>query len=274
MSNVETGQYTARVQDKTDGKVEAACARESASQHCLNEVASIATPGSSERPDIKSGLFDEKAPLSHFGNVSDDVYRSGRPVGEDGVKQAVEKVWNDSQFDPAEAAKTAIIDLRGAAPGQYFQQNEDEVNAEVKNSEQLGITHARFPMLTHEHQSPQFIQSVLDYIDQQKSQGDRVLIHCFHGTDRTGTIAAAYQLTHDPQMKELLKSNPDEAFKQGLKSMTDNGFSPPLFPELTQSLKDFVSWKHAQLTEHASVNTSKSSQVAEFIEVPSLWRAA
>jgi protein tyrosine/serine phosphatase len=224
------------------------------------------------RPDIESGLFDEKAPISHFDQVAPGVYRSGRPNGEEGVRQAVEKVWGDNQFNAAHAEQTAIIELRGPAKGKFYQANEDEVNREAEYSAQLGITHARFPMQTHDHLKPDFIQSVLDYIDQQKDEGKRVLIHCYHGTDRTGTISAAYEVTHDPQMKSLLQSNPDEAFKQALKTMTDNGFSSASFPELTQSLREFVDFEHRQLAGPASQDSTSDTAAAQYVEIPPIWK--
>lgn len=226
-----------------------------------------------ERQSHYIELFDPNVPLSHFDKVADDVYRSGRPKGMEGVKEAVEKVWGDQQFDPEHARKTTIVELRGASSGSKYQPNEDEVKAEIDNCAELGITHARFPMITKEHQDATFIQSVLDYIDQQKAAGQKVLIHCFRGTDRTGTISAAYELTHNAELEQLVKDNPDEAYKRGLKSMTDNGFSPAHLPNLAQSLKDFVNWKHDKLTEAATTDTSSpSAGSAGVIEMPSLWR--
>jgi protein tyrosine phosphatase (PTP) superfamily phosphohydrolase (DUF442 family) len=249
----------------------------------LNEVASsnfgigkdtgteegIAAHAEQDRPDISSGLFDPKAPLSHFDTIADGVYRSGRPLGEEGVKQAVEKSWGDSQFDPEHASHTTIIDLR-FDEGKFHQSTEDQVNQEAQIEENLGINHHRIPMLTHGIQKPEAIQSALDYIDQRKAAGDRVLIHCYHGTDRTGTIAAAYELSHDPQLMQMVKNDPEKAFEAGLKSMTDNGFSPKLMPELTQSLQDYVNWKHDQLNGSGKQGSAGQEQLA----IPSLWKAA
>lgn len=255
-----------------------------ASQHMLDELAlsefnargttdksaeqSIAS-SKAERPDIASGLFDPNAPISHFDTVANGLYRSGRPLGEEGVKEAVEKVWGDAQFDPEHASHTTIIDLR-ADKGKFYQPTEDAVNAEAQIEGGLGINHHRFPMLTHSLQKPEAIQSTLDYIDQRIADGDRVLIHCFHGTDRTGTIAAAYELTHDPQLEQMLKNDPQEAFKMGLKSMTDNGFSPTNMPELTQSLQNFVDWKHDQMLGAGPQTSAEQQQ----LEIPSIWKQA
>jgi hypothetical protein len=76
---------------------------------------------------------------------------------------------------------------------------------------------------------------------------------------------------------QLVKDNPEEAFKQGLKSMTDNGFSPKLYPELTQSLQAYVNWKSEQMNGHAALDNPTATDTAsaqQFIEVPSLWQKA
>jgi hypothetical protein len=262
-------------QIKTGSNSDAGC-RTEAGKHCLNEIMPIAAdktkPWEAGRPDIESGLFDENAPISHFDKISDGVYRSGRPNGKDGVIAAVEKVWGDEQFDPAHARQTAIVELRGPSKGKYYQPGEDEIHREEAYSAELGIAHVRFPMQTHDRPDPTFIQSVLDYVDQQNADGKKVLIHCYHGTDRTGTIAASYQLTHDPELIQLVKNNPDAAYERGIKSMKDNGFSPKMFPELAQGLNEFVEYKHAQLTGQSDRANANEVASARYLEIPSLWQ--
>ena len=223
-----------------------------------------------DRPDVSSGLFDENAPISHFDRVADGVYRSGRPRGEEGIKEAVEKVWGDQQFNPDHARQTAVVELRGPSSGKYYQQNEDEINKEAASESDLGLAHARFPLQTHQIVDPAFIQSVLDYIDGEKAQGKRVLIHCYHGTDRTGIISAAYKLTHDLPLQQVLRDDPAGAYKRGLKTMTDNGFSPELFPELCQSLNNFVNWKSSRMDGLLS-QKNKAGQTDGYIDIPSIW---
>jgi protein-tyrosine phosphatase len=244
--------------------------RDSARQNCMSEVMdtfisqhartgqqsftdsehgdSTAKP---ERSDIAAGLYDPNVPLSHFDTVAPGVFRSGAPNGEAGLKEAVDKIWGDSQFNPDDAKKTTIIDLRGFATGKNSQATADAVKEEDAEAKALGIDHISIPMYSNEKASPQEIQSTLDLIDQKLAAGQNVLIHCHHGTDRTGTIAAAYQLTHDPQLQQLLRDNPDQAYKIGLQSMKDNGFDPSATPALAQSFFDYVTWKHDQLTQPA-----------------------
>jgi cytochrome c556 len=233
-----------------------------ASKNMLHEV--ISSNMALEAHASGKNPFDPNVPLSNFSQVSSDVYRSGRPNGVEGLKDAVDKMWGDKDFDPAHAKMTTVIDLRCDTKNP---QNNEEIQQEIANSAKLGIAHERIPMDAQAYQPPAFIQSVLDNIDQQKSEGHRVLIHCHLGRDRTGTISAAYELTHNPQMEQLLAKDPAAAFKAGLKTMTDDGYSPQQLPELAKSLKDFVNWKHAQ-EPGAKANDAVD---AMSLKIPSLW---
>lgn len=220
--------------------------------------------------DTPSVLFDPNVPLYHFEQIAQGVYRSGRPNGEEGVKEAVEKIWNNSTFDPEQAKHTTIIDLRGTLTGKNAAPNENAVHQEAQIEESLGITNARFGMDTHNYIDHTFIQSALDYIDQQKADGQRVLIHCYRGIDRTGTIAAAYELTHDPQLEQLVKNNPDQAYKAGLKSMTDNGYVQSNLPELAKSLRDFVNWKHREMVNNSG---NQQAEATSYLDLASIWKS-
>ena len=223
-----------------------------------------------ERKDIAAGLFDEKATLSHFSRVSNGVFRSARPNGEEGVKAEVKSIWNDADLNLDHAKHTSIIDLRGPAPAPYTELNEEEMRVERTSAQALGINYHNFPMQSKDYYNPDFVQQVVDYIDQEKANGKQVVVHCFHGSDRSGLISAAYELSHDPKLQELLKNNPDEAYARGMKSMEDNGFANTAkYKELAKSLKDYVNWKHNQLNEKHSAITP-----AEFIDITPLWSRA
>ncbi len=223
-----------------------------------------------ERKDVAAGLFDEKATLSHFSRVSEGVFRSGRPNGEDGVKAEVKNIWNDSDLNLEHAKQTSIVDLRGPAPAPYTELNEEEMRVERTSAQALGINYHNFPMQSKDYYNPAFVQNVIDYIDQEKANGKQVVVHCFHGSDRSGLISAAYELSHDPKLQELVKDNPDEAYARGMKSMEDNGFTNTAkYKELAKSLKDYVSWKHTQLNEkHAAARST------EFLDITPLWSRA
>jgi protein tyrosine/serine phosphatase len=223
-----------------------------------------------ERKDIATGLFDEKSTLSHFSRVADGVFRSARPNGEAGVKAEVNNIWNDSELNLDHAKHTSIVDLRGPAPAPYTESNEEEMRIERTSAESLGINYHNFPMQSKDYYNPDFVQSVIDYIDQEKAGGKQVVIHCYHGSDRSGLISAAYELSHFPRLQELLKNNPDEAYAHGMKSMEDSGFTNSAkYKELAKSLKDYVDWKHAQLSDRRAAASS-----AEFLEMPPLWTRA
>jgi hypothetical protein len=257
--------------------------REYAGEHGLSKAGKDAClSGKEVRPDIASGLSDPDAPISHFEKVANGLYRSGTPNNQkDGVKVALEDLWGDQQVNAEHASHTTIIELRGYDKPPYYQSTEDDVHAEEKAAAALGINHERFPMETHDVQDPRYIQNVLDNIDSRIADGDRVLIHCYNGTDRTGVIAAAYQLTHDPALIELVKTDPDKATQYAWKSMANDGFVSKEMPELTQSVKDFVDWKHKQLTD-GSADASKTPSI-EVVQnapaetdllVPDIWQTS
>lgn len=200
-----------------------------------------------ERAD--KDLFDPDKPLSHFDTVTADVYRSGRPKTVDGVKEIVEKLWGE--YSAENAARTTIIDLRGPVSGKWANVNRQEMEMEEQAASAMGIERHNFPMDSHSVQSPQAIDSVLASIDESLARGQRVLFHCFHGSDRSGLVAAAYQLVHNPALRDLLKKDPEAAYKEGLEDMRRHGAEPEKYPELCQSLKDFCLWKNQQMNKQA-----------------------
>ena len=102
-------------------------------------------------------------------------------------------------------------------------------------------------MESQEFQKPQYIQSVLDYIDGQTKHGQRVVMHCYHGTDRTGLVAAAYQLTH--LSPNEIRYRPNHALETAIESMKEQGFRPEHYPALVKSLNQFIGWKQHQMIE-------------------------
>ncbi len=75
-----------------------------------------------------------------------------------------------------------IINLR------YFDRDED--------SERLanqGLTLKNYPLLTWAIKPEQLAQ-VLVAIDNERAQGKTILVHCYHGADRTGVVIAMYRI--------------------------------------------------------------------------------
>jgi protein tyrosine/serine phosphatase len=77
----------------------------------------------------------------------------------------------------------SILNLRGASPGAEW------YDAEVAASAQLGITHADFAMSASNEITTDEAGQLIDLM---RSLPKPLLIHCRHGSDRTGLAAALY----------------------------------------------------------------------------------
>ena len=111
--------------------------------------------------------------LPNLHKVSDTLYRGAQPLtgyagklGELGVK--------------------TIINLRG----------EDEISRdEQKEAETAGLRYINISMPGLSAPSDEQVSRVMAIIDSPENQP--VFIHCKRGSDRTGTIAAVYRISHD-----------------------------------------------------------------------------
>lgn len=119
-----------------------------------------------------------QAPLSYkelpnFHKVSDKLYRGGQPLA--GYAQKLGEI----------GVKT-IINLRG----------EDEIGrGEQKEAETAGLRYFNVSMPGLSAPSEEQVSRVMAIIDNPENQP--VFIHCKRGSDRTGTIAAVYRISHE-----------------------------------------------------------------------------
>lgn len=110
--------------------------------------------------------------IRHFDRVNDHIYRSGEPstvglqeLGALGIKR--------------------VIDLREKSGATAF---------EKETLEKLGIKYTNVPFGGFSTPSDAQIQNVLKLINDDPSP---VLVHCWRGKDRTGTVIACYRIQHD-----------------------------------------------------------------------------
>lgn len=115
---------------------------------------------------------DWATPVKHDANlyrIDDKLYRSEQPVAEDG--EAIVKLGIQS-----------VINLR------FFDRNDgDHLKAH-------GLTLLNRPLLSWSIK-PKEIAEILYLIEKQQQNG-AVLIHCYHGADRTGLIAGMYRIIY------------------------------------------------------------------------------
>ncbi len=215
------------------------------------------TDKTEDKPKVRGRLddddFDIALPLSNFRKITDEVSRSGRPlVDKGGLDQLLEKLHPGVDKD-TQRKNTAIIELRD----EDQQMDKPEITA-LNKSEVLGeenmcktstppVEYHRFKMISKNFQSPEKIDQVVTTIEQAVNAGKKVSLHCFHGSDRSGLISAAYLLSADQTLKNDLKTDPEKAYKTVREKMIEDGCDPASYTALFQSLKQYVDWKHEQL---------------------------
>ena len=121
-------------------------------------------------------------PVKHDANlyrIDDKLYRSEQPVAEDG--EAIVKLGIQS-----------VINLR------FFDRNDDD------HLKAHGLTLLNRPLLSWSIK-PKEIAEILYLIEKQQQNG-AVLIHCYHGADRTGLIAGMYRIIYQGWSVEEAKA--------------------------------------------------------------------
>lgn len=130
---------------------------------------------SSASPDNGSKAVQSErwaTPVKHDANlyrIDDKLYRSEQPVAEDG--EAIVKLGIQS-----------VINLR------FFDRNDDD------HLKAYSLTLLNRPLLSWSIK-PKEIAEILYLIEKQQQNG-AVLIHCYHGADRTGLIAGMYRIIY------------------------------------------------------------------------------
>lgn len=121
-------------------------------------------------------------PVKHDANlyrIDDKLYRSEQPVAEDG--EAIVKLGIQS-----------VINLG------FFDRNDDDY------LKAYGLTLLNRPLLSWSIK-PKEIAEILYLIEKQQQNG-AVLIHCYHGADRTGLIAGMYRIIYQGWTAEEAKA--------------------------------------------------------------------
>ena len=140
---------------------------------------------SSAPPDNGGQAFQSErwaTPVKHDANlyrIDDKLYRSEQPVAEDG--EAIVKLGIQS-----------VINLG------FFDRNDDDY------LKAYGLTLLNRPLLSWSIK-PKEIAEILYLIEKQQQNG-AVLIHCYHGADRTGLIAGMYRIIYQGWSVEEAKA--------------------------------------------------------------------
>ena len=143
-------------------------------------IACSAAPPDSGNKAVQSARW--ATPVKHNANlyrIDDKLYRSEQPVAEDG--EAIVKLGIQS-----------VINLR------FFDRNDDD------HLKAYGLTLLNRPLLSWSIK-PKEIAEILYLIEKQQQNG-AVLIHCYHGADRTGLIAGMYRIIYQGWTAEEAKA--------------------------------------------------------------------
>jgi protein tyrosine phosphatase (PTP) superfamily phosphohydrolase (DUF442 family) len=116
----------------------------------------------------------ETQALPNFHKVTDYLYRGGEPSPEGMVQ--LQKM----------GVKT-LIDLRAKTEAAH---NEEEL------AKKLGMKYINMTM-TAEAPTKKQVETLLATIDSAKEKNEPVLVHCAHGSDRTGCMIGIWRVTRD-----------------------------------------------------------------------------
>jgi protein tyrosine/serine phosphatase len=114
--------------------------------------------------------------LPNFHEVHPYLFRSGAP-NEVGLQEAKDKGVN------------TVIDLRN--PGEIKKKGDEQLWAE-----RLGIKYVSMPMGPHAP-SKGNVDRFLKLVDEAKQNNKAVLVHCAHGSDRTGCLIGIWRVDRD-----------------------------------------------------------------------------
>ncbi len=116
----------------------------------------------------------EKKDLPNFAKINKNLYRGAQP-SEAGIERLKKEY----------GIKTIV----------YLRRDEKRANKEKKLAKAMGITFVHIPMNNWLRPQDPKIRAALAEINKKKNQP--IFVHCKRGADRTGTVIAAYRMTHD-----------------------------------------------------------------------------
>jgi len=142
---------------------------------CAQPQAQVQTP-----PPGQPAWAEQVSKAANLYRVDDKLYRSEQPVVED-------------------VALLQSLNVKSVVNLRYFNRSGDR-----KVLADRGIALFNRPLLTWRI-TPQQVAETLYLIEQQQAEGP-VLIHCYHGADRTGLIAGMYRIIYQGWTVEQAKN--------------------------------------------------------------------
>lgn len=140
---------------------------------------------------LTAALLIALAPLADAQNeVAEPAYRWAEPVKEDANLYRIDdKLYRSEQLTRADAPHIKALGIKRVVNLRYFDRNDNHTALAQSGAELFNQ-----PLLTWRI-TPKQIAQTLHLIEQRRRHGP-VLIHCYHGADRTGLIAAMYRIVY------------------------------------------------------------------------------
>jgi tyrosine-protein phosphatase SIW14 len=120
--------------------------------------------------------------LPNFGCVNSNLFRGAQPT-EDGIKELAKR-----------GVKTII----------YLRDTDKNSDAEAQWAKNAGIKFINVPLGNWFAPKDETMEQILSRINTSGNQP--VFLHCKRGADRTGTVIAAYRISHDGWTAEQAKA--------------------------------------------------------------------
>lgn len=109
-----------------------------------------------------------------------------------------------------------LADLQAAGVGAIVSVMDDRANLDLY--EQANIPYRWLPTKGGTAPSPNQIQELQDFVDQQNQAGNAVAVHCTSGNRRTGTMLAAYLIrtgsSYEDAMQIVQTANPNAELRK------------------------------------------------------------
>lgn len=149
------------------------------------------------------------AQIENFHSISDEIDRSARPTAE--------------QVDwVSQNGYTTILNLEAG----NFSSKPGYVKDEEKQAAKLGLKFFHISMHPTQGPSKEQIDAALEIMINPANQP--ILIHCHHGKDRTGMVAAAYRMKYQGW-----------TYEKAVEEMNSYGFSSTWFSGWLEVLKEY-----------------------------------